>query len=262
MPSKKRGQGLITVLDAVQLVRRDGSGLGAGYTAPHPPLVRWGDERTGCPSSRVCPLCPPCPPVAAVRAVQASAIGRGAILRAGTCGPPSGSGEGSSILAGLAAVARAPGATTGAATKAPLPGAGAGGIAGAARGWMAARPAHRDRAAGCRVLCLGRGLLPLPPNGIEWAPLQGGGGGRLERAGILGGSGLMGVGGQPDPHPSPRAGALAASTALGGIARGGATHERRFFRDIAYNDGVPGAAGLPSVPLTVLHGRGAGRRGR
>ena len=33
-----------------------------------------------------------------------------------------------------------------------------------------------------------------------------------------------------------------------GGARGGATHERRFFRDIACTDSVPGAAGLPSTP--------------
>ena len=122
----------------------------------------------------------------------------------------------------------------------------------AASGRTAARPAHRHGAARCKVLCLGWGIPPPRPDGIQQAPQQGVGGG--------------GTGGEPQwlqingsrraatpPPPSPDAGALGGNTALGGRARGRAPHERRFFRDIARADVV---LGTPPPPRCAARERG------
>ena len=202
----------------------------------------------------------PRPPAAAMRAVPAGAAGSGALLRAGARGPPSGSGGGSGILTGPAGVAGAPGA----ANQAPLRGAGTGGSRPPpAAGLPLAQPTGTPRP-GTEYSALGGEYSPpLPPRGIQRASQQGGGGG--------GGSNRIGQrtsvardswrAATPPPPPSLGVGALGGSTALGGGARGGVSHERRFFRNITRTDGVPGATGLPPTPPPPPRCAGEGREG-
>ena len=118
------------------------------------------------------------------------------------------------------------------------------------------RPAHQLGAAGCRAPCPGWGTPhpPPPPTGSSGHPAGGGGTGGEPQWSETHGAGRVA---SPPPLPPPGAG----SPALDGGAEDHAPYERRFFRDIARADGVPGTARLPPTP-TAPRGRGGGRRDR
>ena len=143
----------------------------------------------------------PHPPEAAMRAMSAGAVKSGALLRAGSRGTPSGSGGGGGLVKGHVGMVGASGAATGAASQAPLRGAGSGG--GGHHPWPGCRmpspPAQCSARPGAEHLALGGENSPPPPTGSSRCPS--GGGGRPVRAESLSGSGLMGPGGQLNCPP-------------------------------------------------------------
>ena len=106
-----------------------------------------------------------------------------------------------------------------------------------------ARPGAEYRALGAE--------RPPPPRDPAGTPIGGGGGsagGEPQWLGIDG----AGWAATPSPLPSASSGSSGGSATLDGRARGRAPNERRFFRDIARADGVPGTA----RPPPPLHPRG------